>query len=164
MNDMGIIALSHRFALLSIGLVGLLTAGSVAARDVGAASPYYGRWTVDEDRPAFTARGLQYKTIDVAPCGRDFCGVSVADGGGCGRLLFRFLGIHNDGESVLRGHANWGRERKNVVIYPDFPGDRTTHHLDLYLGNGYDFGERSPNMPMFHGLYRRAGTARCTAR
>ena len=59
-----------------------LAAGSPSAASGAASgtSPYFGRWAVSEDRPVFTARGRLYKTIDVAPCGRDFCGVSVDDG------------------------------------------------------------------------------------
>jgi hypothetical protein len=128
-------------------------------------SPYYGRWTVSEERPVYTARGRVYKTIDIAPCGRDFCGVSVADNGACGATLFRFLGSHRDGLTQLRGHGRWGNERKNVTINVYDNGDRpVVHTIDLYLGEGYDFGERSDNMPKFHGEYRRLGAARCSTR
>lgn len=154
-------SLFHALALLSIGLGGAAQAGPAAK------SPYYGRWTVNENRPAFTARGRLYKTIDIAPCGNDFCGVSVADSGACGAVLFRFLASHADGKSVLHGHARWGKTRKNVQIQTweldpaDWPGGR---ELDLYIGDGYDFGERSDNMPKFHGEYKRIGAARCKAR
>ena len=105
-----------------------------------------------------------YKTIDVAPCGSDFCGVSVGDNGACGAVLFRFLGAHAR-ENELHGHGKWGDETKNVALYnaadPDAPG---VPRFELYLGDGHDFGERSGNMPKFHAQYRHLGGAKCVAR
>ncbi len=145
-------ALFHSIAALSIGL----WAGVPALAAVP--SPYYGRWTVNEAKPVFTTKGRMYKTIDIAPCGKDFCGVSVGDKGECGPVLFRFLMKHADAEE-LQGHAKWGTATKNVVIYA-----RNVPPLELYLGDGYDFGDRSGNMPKFHGEYKRIGNARCLAR
>jgi hypothetical protein len=136
-----------------------MLATPAAAQHAG--SPYYGRWTVSEDRPVFTARGLTYKTIDVAPCGSDFCGVSVDDNGRCGAVLFRFLGVHAEVDT-LRGHGKWGNEQKNVVIYSNGDGDNPG--FELYLGDGYNLGGRSANMPKFHSTYRRLGRARCVTR
>lgn len=138
-------------------------AGTAAAAPTS--SPYYGRWAVSEERPAFSARGREYKTIDIAPCSRDFCGVSVADSGACGPTLFRFLAKRASGEGELRGHGKWGAARKNVLIYT-YDDDSTpgAKGLQLYLGDGYDFGERSENMPKFESFYRRTGHARCAAR
>lgn len=158
--------LSHSLALLSIAAAALASAPALSAP--AANSPYYGRWTVSEDRPVFTARGRAYKTIDIAPCGNDFCGVSVADNGACGGVLFRFLSKHADGQSVLFGHGKWGKSRKNVQIanYEGYvegggPGPRM---IELYLGDGYDFGGRSDSMPTFHAEYRRTGGATCRSR
>lgn len=139
----------------------LALGGARADAAPGATSPYYGRWAVSEDRPVFTSRGRLYKTIDVGPCGRDFCGVSVADNGTCGAVLFRFLGRHAR-EEELHGHGKWGDAQKNVVIYGN--SGETGKNFDLYLGDGHDFGERSGNMPKFHATYRRTGGARCAAR
>jgi len=147
-------------ALGSTALVGPAFGGEAPA----AASPYYGRWTVAEDRPVFTARGRLYKTIDVASCGRDFCGVSVDDRGKCGVVLFRFLGRHADGADALRGHGKWGDTQKNVEIYAGDSGEAGGRSFGLSLGDGHDFGERSANMPKFHAEYRRLGNARCRAR
>jgi uncharacterized protein (DUF2147 family) len=55
----------------------LVCALPATAAGPAASSPYYGRWSVNEDKPRFSTRGLAYKTIDIAPCGNDFCGVSV---------------------------------------------------------------------------------------
>ncbi len=159
--------LSHRLALLSIAPFALAPAVALAA-PAPASSLYYGRWTVSEDRPVFTPRGREYKTIDVAPCGKDFCGVSVTDGGRCGPVLFRFLGHRaKDGsDDYLRGHGKWGAAKKNVVIYSydDTDAQPVKRSLELYLGDGYDFGERSDNMPKFHANYSRSGKALCKAR
>ena len=154
--------LFHSIAVLSIG--GLAAPGAVAAT---ATSPDYGRWTVNQDKPVFTAKGLPYKTIDVAPCGRDCCGVSVGAKGQCGPVLFRFLAKHADSESTLFGHAKWGTATKNVQIATwkvepgEWPGG---HELDLYVGDGHDFGDRSENMPKFRSEYKQIGNAHCTAR
>jgi hypothetical protein len=145
---------------------GPVQAGAAPAAAPGAAaSPYFGRWTVAEDRPVFTARGRLYKTIDVAPCGKDFCGVNVADNGKCGTVLFRFLSKHAGGTDTLRGHGKWGAEKKNLVIYTYGESDTPEGSgFELYLGDGHDFGGRSDNMPKFHANYRRLGKASCVAR
>lgn len=153
--------LSHCLAILST-----IVASAPALAAAPASSPYYGRWIVSEERPVFTARGREYKTIDIAPCGNDFCGVSVADKGQCGPVLFRFLGKRANADEWLKGHGKWGKDRKNVVIY-SYDDDSTkpiTRTLELYLGEGYDFGERSDNMPKFHANYQKTGAARCKAR
>ena len=159
--------LSQPLTRLSIlTLAALALSGPVqGAPAPGKASPYYGRWTVDEERPVFTARGRLYKTIDVSPCGRDFCGVSVDDGGKCGAVLFRFLAKHADGSEELHGHGKWGDAQKNIVIYDATdPEAQNNRRIELYLGDGHDFGERSGNMPKFHSTYRRLGGARCVAK
>lgn len=150
-------------ALAASAACAAMPAASLAAAP--AKSHYYGRWTVSEDKPVFSSRGIAYKTIDIAPCGNDFCGVSVADGGKCGATLFRFFGHRATSEDLLHGHGRWGSARKNIQIGTwedqDAPGGRV---IELYLGDGYDFGERSENMPKFQALYRPTGRAQCTAR
>lgn len=154
-------------SLVRLSILAPLCLGALALTAPAAAkqaSPYYGRWTVSEDRPVFTARGRAYKTIDVAPCGRDFCGVSVDDNGRCGAVLFRFLGVHAMTDT-LRGHGKWGDEQKNIVIYSTGDGSADNGYgLELYLGDGYNLGGRSANMPKFRAEYRRLGNARCVAR
>jgi hypothetical protein len=128
------------------------------------ASLYYGRWTVSEEKPVFTVRGAAYKTIDVAACGRDFCGVSVDERGRCGPVLFRFLGKHA-ATDTLRGHGRWGGEQKNIVIMSYGATDSGENAgFELYLGDGYNLGSRSGSMPKFHADYKRLGTARCVVR
>lgn len=154
-------SLTRLSMLVPVVVAGLALSGPApAAADApGSATPYYGRWTVDENRPTFTARGKAYKTIDISPCGKDFCGVSVDDKGKCGPVLFRFL-AKNAAAETLRGHGKWGDEKKNVVIYSY--GEESG--FELYLGDGHSFGERSASMPKFHASYRKAGRARCSAR
>lgn len=161
-------SLSHHLARLSIAALATIAGSGSVQAAAPASSLYYGRWAVAEERPVFTVRGREYKTIDIARCGNDFCGVSVADNGRCGPVLFRFLGKRAlpDYDEPLRGHGKWGKERKNVVIFA-FDDDEVTpvrRTLELYLGEGYDFGERSANMPKFHANYARRGSARCSAR
>lgn len=127
-------------------------------------SPYFGRWTVSGEKDVFSSRGIAYKTIDIAPCGRDFCGVSVAANGSCGPTLFRFFS-RNQREEYLRGHGVWGKQRKDITlenyVNEEAPGGRS---IELNLGDGHDFGERSDNIPKFNASYRPAGAVRCTAR
>jgi hypothetical protein len=152
------------FAGVALGYAGSGVGGARAAAPSGNASPYYGRWQVDDSAARFTARGRLYKTIDIAPCGNDFCGVSVDESGGCGATLFRFLSIHSDGSSRLLGHGAWGSARKNVTI-DYYEGDTPSEHkLELNLGDGHDFGERGGNMPMFNATYASRGAAQCRAR
>jgi hypothetical protein len=150
--------------LVPVAAVGLALSGPapVAAAAPGSATSYHGRWTVAEDRPVFTARGKLYKTIDIAPCGKDLCGVSVGDRGQCGTALFRVL-ARNIHDYTLSGRGKWGNEQKNVVINT-YDGDDANSNFELYLGDGHSFGERSGSMPKFHAEYRRTGKARCTAR
>ena len=158
--------LSQSIRRLSIASLFIAMLAPVAPAMAGgpAASLYHGRWTVSEDRPVFTARGAAYKTIDIAACGRDFCGISVDDRGRCGAVLFRFLGKHAATET-LRGHGRWGTEQKNIVLMSygiSDSGENTG--FELYLGDGYNLGSRSGSMPKFHAEYKRLGTARCVAR
>lgn len=177
--------LSHSIARLSIGAKLIALAGAAglafaagaglaeaprpaAAPATGAPtaadarSPYFGRWTVSGGDQVFSSRGKLYKTIDIAPCGRDFCGISVGADGTCGATLFRFFSRNRNAE-VLRGHGVWGKARKNVVVQnytsDELPGGRG---IDINLGDGHDFGERSENMPKFTASYQAAGSARCT--
>lgn len=170
--------ISHSMMRVSIGLIGAagiaLASGMVLAEAPPSSttnriapnprSPYFGRWTVSGEKERFSSRGQLYRTIDIAPCGRDFCGVSVATNGTCGPTLFRFL-ARNQRAEMLRGHGVWGAQKKNVTLESyendDFPGGRV---IDLNLGDGYDFGERSDNIPKFAANYRPVGAARCTAR
>lgn len=162
-------ALSQSLLRLSIQgplcLALLALTGPALAGGEAASSPYYGRWTVSEDRPVFTVRGRLYKTIDVARCGDDFCGVSVGDKGACGTVLFRFLSEHATGTVELHGHGKWGDAQENLVIYSsaDTKSARVSS-LELYVGKGHNFIGRSGSMPKFHAAYRRLGSASCTAR
>lgn len=167
----------HSMTRVSIGLAataGLaLASGMVLAEapqvqpavhvPADARSPYFGRWTVS-GKETFSSRGIAYKTIDIAPCGRDWCGVSVAANGTCGATLFRFFS-RSQREEYLHGHGAWGKQKKNITLatYPneEVPGGRV---IDLNLGDGYDFGERSDNIPKFTASYRPVGAARCTTR
>ncbi len=160
-------ALSHSIAKLSMMVFAI--AGAAASAGAAVPSPYYGRWTVGEDHSAFTARGRQYKAIDIAPCGKDFCGVSLDENGRCGAVLFRFLTRHADGSETLYGHGRWGTAIKNIQIDTgegeEAPaGQPAIRTMSLYLGDGHSFGDRSTNMPKFHAEYRRTGAAVCKAR
>lgn len=150
--------LSVRTALLSMAAVAL--AAPLAAPAEPAKGSWMGRWTVSDEQPVFTARGQPYRTIDFAPCGKDFCGVSVGAGGKCGPTLFRFL-RKRTGDFDLRGHGVWGKERKNVVMNRWDRDGADPAGMELYLGDGYDLGGRSGSMPKFHAGYKLAGAARC---
>lgn len=114
----------------------------------------------------FSTRGKLYRTIDVAPCGKDFCGTSVSANGACGPVLFRFLGWRARAEEELRGHGAWGKVKKKAQLFLYDKYDEATEKvtgktLELYLGDGWDFGGRSDSMPAFHGMYRRTAAGSC---
>lgn len=123
-------------------------------------SHFYGRWTISDDKPAFTAKGRLYKTFDVAPCGNDFCGMSVSDNGGCGETLFRFFTVHQNNDEIV-GHGRWGSEKKKLVI--DYTKPETGPN-GLYVGlgdNDMDPSAREGSMPTFEANYKRDGDAKC---
>jgi hypothetical protein len=136
------------------------TAPAYAAKQ----SIYVGRWTVSDDKPAFSARGQFYRTVDIAPCGKDFCGVSVGKNGSCGPVMFRFLARTVAKGEGLNGHGRWGNAKKNIEIYAykddQSQGGRT---LMLGLGDGHNFNDRGGSMPSFSANYRPAGAAKCVA-
>ena len=150
-----------RHLILAAGFVLVALCDNTAAR--AADSPYFGRWTVSDDKPAFSAKGKFWKTFDVAPCGADFCGVAVDDKQTCGETLFRFLTIHANSDELI-GHGHWGSEKKKLII------DHTTAQsggLGLYLGlgaNDMDFTGREGSMPTFDANYQRLGDALCTVK
>jgi hypothetical protein len=152
--------LSYRFRRVVMLAAAMLAAGPTLA----ASNVYVGRWTVSDDKPVFSSRGIYYKTFDIAPCGKDYCGVSVGKNGACGPLLFRFLAKSVNDENGLNGHGRWGTQTKNVEIYASRDDSLTGgRYLSLNLGDGHDFGERSGNMPKYSAGYAPAGAAHCVA-
>ena len=148
------LSLLAAFVLASLG-------GSAAAR--AADSHYFGRWTVSDDKPAYSAKGKFYKTFDVAPCGADFCGISVDDKQSCGDTLFRFFTVHANNDEIV-GHGRWGAEKKKLIIDYTKP---QTGPTGLYLGLGaddMDFTGREGSIPTFDANYKRVGDAQCRAK
>ena len=130
----------------------------------GTQNVYVGRWTVSDEKPVFSSRGILYKTIDIVACGKDHCGVSVGNNGACGPLLFRFRVKPIDSENGLYGRGRWGKQTKNIEIFADRADDvKGGRFMNLYLGDGHDFGERSGNMPKYSAGYSPVGPARCAA-
>ncbi|WP_337828936.1 hypothetical protein [Pseudonocardia sp. TMWB2A] len=154
-------AFAMRSGAIAVALMALV-GSDIALANPSSTSVHYGRWTVDDPGARFSARGRDYKTIDIAPCGKDFCGVSVNDQGRCGPVLFRFLAKNRNADN-LKGHGRWGNAKKKLGIntYRLITNDRAFH---LTLGDGYEYVERSGNMPTYESGYRRTGAARCTAR
>ena len=148
----------HTILLSALGLAAL---GSISAAQAET-SHFFGRWTVSDDKPVYTKKGKLYKTVDIAPCGADFCGVSVADDGGCGATLFRFLTIHANTDDLV-GHGLWGSIKKKVeVVYMTPDGEKPS----LMIGLGADdfsFEGREGSMPTFQANYKNTGDAVCMA-
>ncbi|MET3896905.1 hypothetical protein ABIB57_000829 [Devosia sp. UYZn731] len=149
---------THIIASLTLGLA-LSMSGTLA---YAATDHYYGRWTVSDEKPVYSSKGILYKTIDVAPCGKDFCGVSVADDHACGEVLFRFLTTHADDEELV-GKARWGKVKKKLQL-----GFGTVENDPpyMYLGLGsddMDLSGREGSIPTFQADYKRDGDAACTA-
>jgi len=150
---------THAIASLALGLA-LSLSGSLA---YAATDQYYGRWTVSDDKPVYSSKGILYKTIDVAPCGNDFCGVSVADDHSCGQVLFRFLTTHPDDEDLF-GHGKWGTSKKKLELGYAKP-ENETPYLYLALGSDdMDMSGREGSIPTFQANYQRHGDAACTTK
>ena len=146
---------------LSLGLGAML--GSTVAK--AETSHYFGRWTVSDDKPAFTKKGILYKTIDVAACGADFCGVSVSEKGDCGPTLFRFLTEHANND-MLEGHGLWGDQKLKLQIEFLDPQNQqpptTTPGIMLGLGDkNFDFEGREGSLPKYQANYKPDGDAKC---
>ncbi len=151
----------HLIATLTFGL-GAFLGNTVAKADT---SQFFGRWTVSDDKPVFTKKGALYKTIDVAPCGADFCGVSVSDKGTCGTTLFRFLTAHAN-NPTLDGHGLWGDTKLKLQIEFMEPQNQQppskTPGLLLGLGdNNFDFEGRESSLPKYQANYKPDGEAKC---
>ena len=156
-------SLFHRSAYLSIAAATIM-ASVMASAAPAPTSPYFGRWTVSDDKPAYTPRGRLYKSIDIVPCGKDFCGVSLGDNGECGPTLFRFMAKHASGQRDLHGHGKWGTGVKNLQISTNqSDAEPSNRYMELFLGDGHNFGGRSDNMPKFEANYRWTGAAQCKA-
>ena len=146
-------------ATVTLGLALAATAVPAQAKT----DQYYGRWTVSDDKPAFSAKGKFYRTIDIAPCGNDFCGVTVEASNTCGPTLFRFLTTHAI-EEELTGHGRWGDTKKKLqlgyVRSPDI-------HPYVYLALGaddMDVSGREGSVPTFEANYKNLGEATCFAK
>jgi hypothetical protein len=148
----------HAIATAALSLA--LSFGAPAAR--AETTQYYGRWTVSDDKPAFSTNGKLYKTIDMAPCGKDFCGIAVDDKNHCGKTLFRFFTTHAK-DDELTGHGLWGSEKKKLIMGYATPADADAY---MYLGLGaddMDLGGREGSEPTFDANYKKIGKALCTA-
>ena len=152
----------HSILLCALALAAL--GGTTVAQ--AETSHFFGRWAVSDDKPVYTAKGKLYKTVDVAPCGADFCGVSVGDKGECGATLFRFLTEHANND-MLEGHGLWGATKLKLQIEyqdPKTMNSPTSKVPGILLGLGdknFDFEGREGSMPMFQANYQSTGDAKC---
>jgi hypothetical protein len=141
---------------LSLFAALVLASPAVLAED----SHYFGRWTVSDDKPAYSAKGKLYKTFDVAPCGKDFCGISVSDKGSCGETLFRFLTVHANNDRIV-GHGRWGAVKKKLAVSFLQSGGEPGY---VFLGLGEDDMDvtgREGSIPTFEANYKHVGNAVC---
>lgn len=126
-----------------------------------ATEQYYGRWTVSDEKPAYSSKGILYQTIDIAPCGNDFCGISVADDKSCGEVLFRFLTSHADDEA-LYGHGKWGKRQKKLELGYS-TAEEDAPYMYVALGSeDMDLSGREGSIPTFEAGYKRVGEVACT--
>ncbi|MDE2445628.1 MAG: hypothetical protein KGO94_05565 [Alphaproteobacteria bacterium] len=144
-----------------IAVFGIVLVGFGQAKIAWAAeSHFFGRWTVAEDKPAYSANGMPYKAVDIAPCGKDFCGVSVEADGNCGATLFRFLTIHANNNEIT-GHGRWGKIKKKITIgYIKAGPDPESVYLGLGDDN-MDLSGREGSLPTFEANYKKIGEAQC---
>ena len=148
---------THITASLVLGII-FSFSGTLAH---AAMDQYYGRWTIGDEKPAYSSKGILYRTIDIAPCGEDFCGVSVAKDKSCGEVLFRFLTTH-EADEMLVGHGTWGKAEKKLELgYAIYESE--TPHIYLALGSDdMDLSGREGSIPTFQADYKRLGDVTCT--
>ena len=148
---------THITARLALGLIFSLS-GTLAH---AAMDQYYGRWTVGDEKPAYSSKGILYRTIDIAPCGEDFCGISVAKDNSCGEVLFRFLTTHMADEELV-GHGKWGKAKKKLQLgYAAIENEAP--YMYLALGSDdMDLSGREGSIPTFQAAYERHGEVSCT--
>ena len=133
-------------------------AGQNSARADDTKWDHFGRWTVDDPTDKFSANGMLYRVVDIAPCGKDFCGVSVT-GGACGATLFRFFSTHGK-DDALQGHGKWGPDQKKLYVL----AGSDTPTLNISMGDPrFDPESRSGSSPTFTADYHRIGDAQCKA-
>ncbi len=152
----------HHIRFLALAMTGLALGFGTNMAAAGNA-PYFGRWVVRDEKPVYSSKGVVYKTIDIAPCGKDFCGVSVDDKGTCGATLFRFFTAHAKDEQ-LYGHGVWGGGKKKLEVdYLKSADDSAA--LDLALGDdNLDLTGREGSLPSFQARYKHTGEASCLAK
>jgi hypothetical protein len=151
--------LSKRLSPALLSGAFLLVLGEVNVRPIAAyaemPSPYFGHWTMSSQLGGspepLSRKGSLYKNIDIAPCGRDICGVSVNDNGECGPLLFRFLATHAY-KRLFKLHSLWGTH--NEKAYLGYHGGNETKNnspieITLDIGKDADPNGREGGMPMF---------------
>lgn len=148
---------THMVASLTLGLA-LGLSGNLAH---AATDEYYGRWTVSDKKPAYSSKGILYKTIDIAPCGNDFCGVSVGDDNACGEVLFRFLTTHTADEDLF-GHGKWGKYKKTLQLGYAKPEDEASYMYVALGSDDMDMSGREGSIPTFQANYERLGDVVCT--
>jgi hypothetical protein len=119
---------------------------------------HFGRWTVDDPTDKFSPNGKLYRIVDIAPCGKDLCGVSV-DGGNCGATLFRFFSTHDQNDTLV-GHGKWGADQLKLFVFAS--SDQPSMTLSMG-GPKFDPESRSGSVPTFTADYHRIGDAQCKA-
>jgi hypothetical protein len=139
-------------------IIGLGWGGNLAHADT---QQYYGRWTVSDDKPVYSSKGKVYKTIDIAPCGKDFCGLSVDDHNSCGKTLFRFFTTHAADED-LTGHGKWGEAKKKLQMGFVAPSDAEAYVYVALGADDMDISGREGSNPTFDARYKKIGAASCT--
>lgn len=152
--------MAHRtriVASLTVGLTLSLSANLAHA----AADQYYGRWTVSDKKPAYSSKGILYKTIDVAPCGNDLCGVSVGDDNSCGDVLFRLL-TTDAAYDDLFGHGSWGKYTKTLQLGYARPENEAPYVYVALGSDDMDMSGREGSIPTFQANYERHGEVVCT--
>lgn len=145
-------------ASLAFG-VALSLGGSLA---YAATDQYYGRWTLSDEKPVYSSKGISYKTIDIAPCGKDFCGVSVGEDSACGTTLFR-LPTTPSTDEVFAGHGKWGKVEKTLQLNFAMMEDDQPYLYVALGSDDMDITGREGSIPTFDAEYRLEGEAACTA-
>ena len=144
--------------VFTLALLVAMALGQNAAEAATPKSVFFGRWETLEPHDKYSANGKLYRMIDVVPCGKDMCGISV-DGGVCGVTLFRVPVPPN--EAGFGGDGRWGRGTLGLVA--QVMGGSPKDFLNISLGDKTaNLGSRN-SMPTYSADYHMTGKAVCVA-
>ncbi len=149
----------------ALAMTGMLSGAAANEEAKDYTKEFLGRWTVDDVTRKFTERGNIYDTLDVVPCGKDVCGVSISKNGKCDGQLFRITPDASPDYPGLQGKGKWGNGEDVLSIFQTSAADGKANGraMTISIGQRGNPMSRVASMPLFRARYTAAGEAKCSA-